>query len=400
MISYFAFYEECIVVKGTNGICVHNLLDGNVYDFKDKCALIIEYLHKGYSINETKNICDVSFNLIQKLINDLTEANLGSVINKKYTSADLIYPPHWLDLISFKSGININRITIVFGTSCNNDCYFCNNKNYLLTSNCFGCYKNISKSEIDNKEILKFLDKVRYIGYNEVNLVGGDIFYDNSFLKDLLSFIYKNSKINIFWGGSKLSCEALKLIKKFKINLFVQIIDSRIKNPEFVNLLNILKSNDIPVSLIIVSDNCKILNDYQKIKVHFNGYIKNLYFNIAFKITQQNDFKKYFMESLPRTSIDDYLHKKMHNSCLYGSISLQLNGNITACPKMVNPAMETIKNINSAFHESNYNKFWNLNKDKIKSCEGCKFRYVCNDCRFIQHKLTADIYDTIDCKYI
>jgi len=47
----------------------------------------------------------------------------------------------------------------------------------------------------------------------------------------------------------------------------------------------------------------------------------------------------------------------------------------------------------------NFSRLWTINKDEIKVCQDCEFRYVCTDCRaYIENK--EDIYSKpLKCGY-
>jgi len=37
--------------------------------------------------------------------------------------------------------------------------------------------------------------------------------------------------------------------------------------------------------------------------------------------------------------------------------------------------------LEDALKKRGFKKYWNINKDKIKVCQDCEFRYICTDCR-------------------
>ncbi|TVQ51539.1 MAG: grasp-with-spasm system SPASM domain peptide maturase, partial [Saprospirales bacterium] len=77
-----------------------------------------------------------------------------------------------------------------------------------------------------------------------------------------------------------------------------------------------------------------------------------------------------------------YSYSKKFNSCLYGKISIDAQGNIKNCPSM----KESYGNIRDttlaeALEKPGFKKYWDINKDKIHVCKDCEFRYICTDCR-------------------
>ena len=77
-----------------------------------------------------------------------------------------------------------------------------------------------------------------------------------------------------------------------------------------------------------------------------------------------------------------FSYSKKFNSCLYGKISIDSEGNIKNCPSM----KESYGNIRDttlaeALEKPGFKKYWDINKDKIHVCKDCEFRYICTDCR-------------------
>jgi SPASM domain peptide maturase of grasp-with-spasm system len=77
--------------------------------------------------------------------------------------------------------------------------------------------------------------------------------------------------------------------------------------------------------------------------------------------------------------INESLH---HNSCLNRKISIDAEGNIKNCPSM-KKSFGNIKDttLEEAINKKGFKKYWNINKDKIKVCQDCEYRYICTDCR-------------------
>ena len=55
--------------------------------------------------------------------------------------------------------------------------------------------------------------------------------------------------------------------------------------------------------------------------------------------------------------------------------------------------------LKEALNKKGFKKLWNINKDKIKVCQDCEFRYICTDCRaYIENP--EDIYSKpLKCGY-
>ncbi|MFP3596914.1 grasp-with-spasm system SPASM domain peptide maturase [Chryseobacterium sp. SIMBA_029] len=85
--------------------------------------------------------------------------------------------------------------------------------------------------------------------------------------------------------------------------------------------------------------------------------------------------------------VGSFMENKLFNSCINRKISIDVEGNIKNCPSM----KQIYGNIDSdSLVKSSRNALlqekWMINKDLIKVCSDCEYRYVCSDCRaYIEH---------------
>ncbi len=71
-----------------------------------------------------------------------------------------------------------------------------------------------------------------------------------------------------------------------------------------------------------------------------------------------------------------------YNSCLNGKISIDMDGNIKNCPSMTKGFGKFGKvKLVDALMGPGFKDSWGANKDKIRECMDCEFRYMCTDCR-------------------
>ena len=80
------------------------------------------------------------------------------------------------------------------------------------------------------------------------------------------------------------------------------------------------------------------------------------------------------------------------NTCLNRKISINTEGEIKNCPSL-EKSFGNIENVKlkDVCKMDEFKKLWDINKDKIKVCKDCEFRYICTDCRaYIKDK--DDIY--------
>ena len=79
---------------------------------------------------------------------------------------------------------------------------------------------------------------------------------------------------------------------------------------------------------------------------------------------------------------ETYLESKNFNSCLNQKISIDVDGVIKNCPSMrfgygsiSEISLEEVATL------PEFQRIWHINKDQIKVCRDCEFRYICTDCR-------------------
>lgn len=103
----------------------------------------------------------------------------------------------------------------------------------------------------------------------------------------------------------------------------------------------------------------------------------------------------YFLVSIPQFS-----EAQQYNTCLNRKIGIDVNGEIKNCPSM---AKSYGNIINTELHEvlekKEFKDIWSINKNNIKVCQDCEFRYICSDCRaYIENP--KDIYSKpLKCGY-
>ena len=104
--------------------------------------------------------------------------------------------------------------------------------------------------------------------------------------------------------------------------------------------------------------------------------------------------------SLGLSTLEYFIENIKYNGCLNRKISIDENGEIKNCPSITT----SYGNINDESLEkviefSSFRKLWDINKDNIKTCQDCEYRYVCTDCRaYLEDQ--NDIYSKpLKCSY-
>lgn len=89
-------------------------------------------------------------------------------------------------------------------------------------------------------------------------------------------------------------------------------------------------------------------------------------------------------EKLMVSNIQAFMESKKFNNCLNKKLSIDTEGNIKNCSQM-NKEFGNIhsSNIVETVNSESFQKLWKINKDQIKICQDCEYRYNCIDCRAI-----------------
>ncbi|MCF6351111.1 MAG: grasp-with-spasm system SPASM domain peptide maturase [Flavobacteriaceae bacterium] len=212
--------------------------------------------------------------------------------------------------------------------------------------------EEINNAIIDVNSNSNILSIKKFI--NEINLLG-----------------CKNLSIRFF--GNQFKQDKIASILNFLLKTTIRYTELTIHNDIFKpKEINELIDNNIRLNTIFVYSSIKekvIEYDGKKI-IHTK--LKNIDSNSCGKID-----KKYFFSDTNMFSLN-----KNVNSCLFGKVSLTVNGEIVNCPSLkpkygkINDI--TIKNV---LQKDEFKELWSINKDQIKVCKDCEFRYICSDCR-------------------
>lgn len=233
-------------------------------------------------------------------------------------------------------------------------------------------------------------------------------YYDNCIVKNLILDIGINSKINVIKFAQecdKVYCRNLqiRIIDKLPISKVKKTLDAfKYSALEFIEIflkyeypINELKkifNGNTRIKKIIVFNKEKTEIPFS----HKSGHKSIIFLNKELNERSCGDIESRFFISKLNHISESY----NYNSCLNSKLSIDINGNIKNCPSM----KEAIGNINEiglleAVENPKIQKYWKINKDQIKVCKDCEFRFVCTDCRAYLED-TNDIYSKpLKCGY-
>lgn len=105
---------------------------------------------------------------------------------------------------------------------------------------------------------------------------------------------------------------------------------------------------------------------------------------MGFDIVSNPLYKVPITESTMKVDPFTFFYSQKFNLCLGHSIGLDVDGAIKPC-LWYNEDFGNILNNDIQFmiQTGRFDKYWELNKDKVTKCKNCEFRFACTDCRAI-----------------
>jgi radical SAM protein with 4Fe4S-binding SPASM domain len=96
----------------------------------------------------------------------------------------------------------------------------------------------------------------------------------------------------------------------------------------------------------------------------------------------------------PPCEFDEEMYRRNEtwNDCWFGKAAVTSSGDVIPCVfAREQVAGSLIKEPLKAILHGKMLEYWGLNADKIEVCNGCEFRYICNDCRPWSYGLTGSL---------
>lgn len=399
--NYFRLYEECYLIEGETFGSIYNLLSGCIHDInKDEQDLLI-LLERNYSIYEVINTNRFNEIFISNTLKKIVEMDLGTYFDKSSYMEKINILPKWIDYLFAKPAPIVRRAFINIENRCNEKCSYCSNKTIRRYA-CYGCYTNNASKSMNKNEIFEVLNKLKKLDCQELYFTGGDVFLDEEKTIDILKYA-KNlgfNKMNLIYGGKKIKDDIVKDLIELGVSLTIQMyLNSKdeIYSLEMLNKLALYKDNLKKQVVFVLSEIKNALDqsdlEYIAKKVNPQSIIQDPLYKSG---TEYEYFDK--TNSIDRIFIDEFSIKKKFNSCLFGTIHINCDGDINPCPGLQEFILGNIKDFYSIFSDDGIYKYWNLKKELLEGCSKCSHRYACNDCRSMDYKLTKNLYGLKNCK--
>ena len=218
----------------------------------------------------------------------------------------------------------------------------------------------IYQAIIDVKDSISHLDEKLFESLNNLNCKFIEIRFFNTITTPTLKKILDYSELKSILG--------IDIVLKYTSYDDIELMKNLLIQYPRVNKVHVYSS---PIKKQIYKNGknsmCDIILTKEKItSCHDCGVVNSNYFTI---------------------NINSFTKSINYNSCLYGKVSINHNGEIKNCPSLKN-SFGNIKNttLEEATSKKKFKNFWNITKDNIATCKDCEYRYICIDCRaYLEH---------------
>ena len=219
-----------------------------------------------------------------------------------------------------------------------------------------------------------------------------------SIINNMIVEIDKNSNIeSLNYYNDILKVEALGvIIKDFCPDKILQLKGDFIRSISVIiqfeislNELNELISNCFNIS------NIKIINNLSK------DYYNTILANKKTTFTHEKGFKK---NQFCPPNIKLFTESQSHHTYFNRKLYINLNGDINNFPDDDNNCgnindLSKPEDIIEIISSANFQRYWNIHKDKIDICKDCEFRHMCVDSRIPFKRDDNHWYHKEECEY-
>ena len=400
---YFKLNSYAYIVPSNSKGCIYDLKSGKVYTVsKELCDQIIS-LEQNTQIEETGVDRTELDKLVKLELGDYYEHNIC------------------VDKIRYGCSRNMknmmfqkNRIYSLFlqiENICNMDCSFCDEVSYNRVT---GCRKYSDKKLVSIDQYKKILFDAKKLGCISLSLLGGEPLLQKELVKEILKYAeyleYKEIYLytNAFLLDEKFIVENKNIyyvIQSVAIQqeMLNQIDNNRNNLNNFMHVLQILRDNDAKfiLYLALTEKNYRLKEEMRNFYEPYKP--TKILYKYIYQETKDKEFNKLlvcdpFNEDM---RIDDkqFFHNLDKHPCLFGKITVFLNGDIGVCPMMRENIISNIfeESLSQVLIEKKQEKYWYLAVDQIEKCGQCSMRYACFDCRAIEVFKTGNLYKKYYC---
>jgi radical SAM protein with 4Fe4S-binding SPASM domain len=390
--QFFFLNDDCVLVNGIKNSVIINFKNQEIFRANNFSKRIIELGETGYRLSEVSKLLELEVIDLQTFIKELAEKNLIRFSSKPK-----------IDKTIEKSSPKLDFLWMEVTSQCN-----------LRCSHCYADARPKQYDDPSTDEIKKWIDEVADLGCKKVQFTGGECTIRND-LRELIAYAKEKGfdTIEVFTNGTLLTETLIQYFSQNGINVALSLYSYRSETHEAITgipgsfaktlgSIKLLLAYEVPIRCAVIAmkqnedeldGTCHFLNEmgiYSKPPDPIRP--------IGRGIDKENWPSKYGLRSIqtnPDFSVDRKIYEQslFWNNCWFGKITITNDGNVLPCVFARDQIAGNVrKKALSQIINEDMIKFWGLNKDKVKVCKDCEYRYLCHECRPWAYGFTGDIY--------
>lgn len=373
-----SFCKNVFYVKGYLNACLYDLNYRRLYQIQKREITFINKIL-------TRSLSDIDLSLEEKeavcrlqqlgIIEDSSNINMGHPCQ--------LYTP------------SIKHAWIEVTKQCNHQCIHCYDESspYIHTPMTMGDFRHA-------------IDEVQKADIRSIQLIGGEPLCVGDMLKSMIDYSFgKFQSIELFTNGTLINSDWINFFKKYSVKLAISIHSYIPEMHDYVtqvhgsfarakdNIRRIKESNiQYRVANVLMNgveigdcDTDLFILDKNRDVVRMSGRGSNIMLLNKDLLRKRMISKKSFESALR----PEFVRLAFSfNRCFCSKIYIDTTLNVFPCVMERRVAHGNIKNdtLESILRQD----LFVLNKDKVKVCSSCEFRYACRDCR--PDSFSEDIY--------
>ena len=379
----FLLNDDVVYVKGALRGALYDFKTGKVYSVNSRaCGIIERYINREYNDEDCSYI-----ELLRK--NGLISETFIPKIFAPSLSRDIKLDMAWIEVTQ----------------SCN--------------MKCIHCYEgNIHKSGINTLTLAEWqnvIDQLNEQGISRLIIIGGEPCCNHDIVPIIEHAAKYHTDITLFTNGTCFSERIFDAVIRNKIGVKISLYGhcaevhdtvTGIKGSfdRMTRTVRRLTENNITVSsaIIIMKENERYVKEIQDF-ARSSGMKCSRYDVIreVFSGTQKEHVpsnpevisKVYLLRPNFKADRDLFISNINHNSCFYGKITVQDNGNVIPCEFERDYVYGNIRenNISEIIYNDRTKALWFMDFGKIETCRDCEFRFACHDCRPLGKSVSGNI---------
>lgn len=380
----FSLNNNVVYVKGASRGAVYDFNTGKVFSVNQKACGIIERYIKLESNDD-----DLSY------LENLRKNNLIS---------DVFMPEEFNPELN--TDIKLNMAWIEVTQACNLRCLHCYEGNNHKAGN-----NVLSLSEWKN-----VIDQLASLEISRLIIIGGEPCCNPNITEIIEHAAKYKTDITLFTNGTCFNDRIFDAVIKNKIGVKIslyghcaEVHDSvtGVKGSfeKMTRTVKILTENNITVSsaIIIMKENERYTREIQEF-AKLSGMKCSRYDVIreVFSGTQKEHIpsdpeiisKVYLRRPNFRADKELFVSNMNRNSCFYGKITVQENGDVTPCEFERGYVYGNIRKntVSEIIHNERAKAMWFLDFSRVETCRECEFRFACHDCRPLGKSVNGSMF--------